>query len=237
MQDETRRKIIGWYIRFDLFAGIMSGGETVLGREWFDVSVEHYKRQARDRPDDLGARYEAYFATSRLLATDSALLMAAKTSGSLSDEQFITKAAALRKLFDEFRQTIETAFVDDDDFVKSFSGPRPDNDIIDIDDPKFFYDGDLYDMNFVLLDFWSIDLLFQYQYLLALGQTPTTPAISTMAVKSAKIIAGIEAYNKGPPGAILSCQASLGVVGLFLPKDTKYSDWCRRKYALVESKG
>ncbi|KAI6863453.1 hypothetical protein KC316_g20259, partial [Hortaea werneckii] len=64
MQDETRRKIIGWYIRFDLFAGMMSGGETNLGREWFAVHSDFYTRQTMDRPDDLGAKFEEYFATS-----------------------------------------------------------------------------------------------------------------------------------------------------------------------------
>ena len=88
MQSETHRKIISWYIRFDLFAGMMSGGKTVLGREWFSACTEFYKRQVRDKPNDFGAIFEDMFATSRLIATDIALLLAARNTGEKSEEEF-----------------------------------------------------------------------------------------------------------------------------------------------------
>lgn len=33
MDDELQRKILSWYSRFDLTAGLISGYETVLGRD------------------------------------------------------------------------------------------------------------------------------------------------------------------------------------------------------------
>lgn len=158
MQDETRRKIITWYIRFDLFASLMSGGDTSLDREWFAAAADFYRRQAADKPDDLGARFEGYFASSRLLATDVSLLFAARTSNTIGDSQFAAGVQRLTTELADFGQTIETAFTDSEHFVKSFPrAPPSDNDeIFDYRDPNFLYAGELSTMNFVLLDHWAI---------------------------------------------------------------------------------
>lgn len=238
MQDETRRKIISWYIRFDLFAGIMSGGETVLGREWFASCVDFYKRQARDRPHDLGAKFEEFFATSRLLATDVTLLFAAKTRNAIIDEQAAADTSNLMMQFDNFGHTIQNTYTDPSYFVKVFpDAPSPrEDDITDFRDPDCLYGGDLFTMNFVLIDFWAIELMFKYQLALAQRQQPP-PELTDIALRKCKMFEAIEYYDQGPPGAVLGCQASLGIASLFLPKDSRHTDWCRRKFALIEQNG
>lgn len=238
MQDETRRKIISWYIRFDLFAGMMSGGETNMGREWFAAHADFYTRQARDRPDDLGARFEDYFATTRLLATDVALVFAAKTKRATTDEKFVRDTDALVARFERYEHRLRTAFTDSAYFIKDFPSappPHPD-DITDFRDPNFLYSGDLFTMNFVLIDFWAVQLMFKYQLTLAELRQPS-PELMEIALKKCKTFEAVQYYDHGPPGAIVGCQASLGIASLFLPKDQKHIDWCRRKFALVEQKG
>lgn len=238
MQDETRRRIIGWYIRFDLFAGMMSGGETVLGREWFAVCADHYSRQARERPNDLGARFEEYFATSRLLATDVTLHFASKTKNTTSDEQFAKDNIKLTERLAGFGHNLEIAFDDPDCFVKSFPDappPQPE-DITEYREPGYLYGGPYFTMNFVLIDFWAIDLMFRYQLSLAQRQQPSAE-LTEIALKKCRLFEAIEHYDQGPPGAMLGCQASLGIASLFLPKDDRHTNWCRRKYALIEQKG
>ena len=241
MQDETRRKVISWYIRFDLFAGMMSGGETVLGREWFASCAEYYKRTARDRPNDVGARFEGFFATSRLLATDVALTFASKTKNNISDEEFMTQIANLMQQFDTFGETIQTAFTDPSCFVKSFGSEatQSEDDITDFLDPNFLYEGELFTMNYVLIDFWAIELMFKYQLAMAQRQPPQPPPsrLLDLSLKNCKMFEAIEVYDKGPRGAVLGCQASLGIASLFLPKDKRHTDWCRRKFALIEQNG
>lgn len=237
MQDETRRKIITWYIRFDLFAGMMSGGETSLTREWFSASADFYKRQARDRPSDLGARFEEYFASSRLLATDVALLFASKTKNAISDEQFKSSVESLSRDFEVFGRTIENAFTDPSCFVKAF--PRApsstEQDLFGYQDPNFMYGGDFATMNFVLTDHWAIDLMFKYQLSLAMEQTPS-PELTEIAMKKCKMFEAIQ-YGDESPAAILGCQASLGIQCLFLPKEERYTKWARRKFACIEQLG
>jgi hypothetical protein len=237
MQDETRRKIITWYIRFDLFAGMMSGGETALDREWFAASADFYKRQTADKPNDLGARFEEYFATSRLLATDVALLFAGKTKNTMTDEEFTTGVERLTQEFADFGRTIETAFTEPSHFLKSF--PRApqcsEDDIFNYQDPNFLYAGELSTMNFVLIDHWAIDLMFKYQLAMASGQQPSVE-LSELAMKKCKMLEAIQ-YGDDSPTALLGCQASLGIMTLFLPKTKEYTMWSRRKFALVEQLG
>ena len=241
MQDETRRRIIAWYIRFDLFAGMMSGSETRLGREWFAACSEHYVRQARDRPDDLAAKFEEYFSTSRLLATDVALLFAGKVKGTVTDEQFGISVSDLIAQFAATGKMLESEFQDQQDYVKEWpkAPPPSDDDITNFRDPHFLLAGDLFTMNFVRVDFWAIDLMFKYNMTKVRGQTTPEEGAELMsiALKTCKMFEAIQYSDEGPPGTVIGCQASLGIASLFLPKDEKHTMWCRRKYALIEQLG
>jgi hypothetical protein len=217
---------------------MMSGSETRLGREWFAACQEHYRRQAKDRPEDLGAQYEDYFSTSRLLATDVALLFAGKVAGKIADEEFGATVQQLLASFASFGRTLENAFTDPSNYVKAFPGaPPPSNDeITNFRDPYFLRAGDLFTMNFVLLDFWAIDLMFKYNVTKVHGTAPTAE-LTEIALKSCKMFEAIQYSEDGPPGAILGCQASLGIASLFLPKNERHTTWCRKKYAIIEQKG
>ncbi len=240
MQDETRRRIISWYIRFDLFAASMAGTETNLGREWFAACAEFYTLQARERPHDLGATFEKFFSTSRLLATDSTLLFAAKKKNTLSDEQFATEVDNISGQIMRFKHLVETVFDEPANFVTvSPLAPAPsaEDDITDFRDANFLYGGDYFTMNYVLIDFWAIDMMFRNR----LATTTPSPQVAAqlveIALKECKMFEAVEHCEQKPPGAILGCQASLGIASLFLPRDRKHTDWCRRKFALIEQKG
>lgn len=236
MQDETRRRIITWYIRFELFAGIMSGSATTLSRDWFAACQEHYQRQSRDRPEDVGVKFEEFFSTTRLLSSDLTLLFAEVKKGALSDDEFARRTRELLGRFANFGNTLETTFTDPSNYVKSFPNATPpsEDDITDFRDPHFLLAGELFTMNYVLIDFWALDLMFKYQLSLAQQQAPSAE-MTQLALKKCKMFEAIES-DEGP-AAVLGCQASLGMAALFLPKDEKHTDWCRRKCALIERLG
>lgn len=216
----------------------MGGGETKLSREWFAACQEHYRRQSRDRPDDVPAKLEDLFSTSRLLATDSTLMFSAKKKEQISDEEFATKTRDLVQQYADFEHLLETAFSDSTNFIKSFphAPPPSEDDITDYRDPNFLYNEELFTMNYVLLDFWAIDLNLKHQLTVAQQQTPT-PEMTELALKKCKMIEAIERSGLGQKGALLGCQASLGIASLFLPKDQKHTDWARRKFAVIEQMG
>ena len=216
----------------------MSGGATSLGRDWFASCQDFYKRQARDRPDDLGTKFEEYFATSRLLATDVTLLLAAKSRDEIGDEEFSTRVADLSEQHAIFEHTLQTVFADQATYVVGFSKAPPptDADITDFRDEHFLYSGELFTMNFVMIDFWAIDLMFKHHLTSFRKGTPLT-GLAELALKQCKMFEAIQYCDSSPPGAIIGCQASLGMASLFLPKDEKHIGWCRRKFALIEQKG
>ncbi|KAH9833622.1 Fungal specific transcription factor domain, partial [Teratosphaeria destructans] len=240
MQDETRRKIIVWYLRFDLFAAAMSGGEPSLGRGWFVAATDFFTAQVADRPMDMSAQFEEYFAISRLLATDGALLLAAKRKNTITDEYFESETQKLLEEMAAFGKRISTTHSAPEAFVKQFpdaAPPSPD-DITNFHDPYFLYGGSLFTMNYVLIDFWAIDLMFKYQIMSARNQQPTAE-LTCIALQLVKMFQAIEwCSDPGKPrGAMLGCQASLGIASLFLPRDERHTMWCRRKYALIEQNG
>ena len=77
---------------------------------------------------------------------------------------------------------------------------------------------------------------FEHQLAMAQQQNPT-PEIEALALKKCKMIEAIEFSGVAPNGALLCCQASLAIASVFLPKDKKHTDWCRRKYAKIEQLG
>ena len=88
MNIEVRRKILAWYSRFDLFAGLMSGYETVLGKEWFRTNESYYQLQSRENPSSVNYKIEAAIASYRVLAMDMALLFAKLPRGEITVEYF-----------------------------------------------------------------------------------------------------------------------------------------------------
>jgi len=238
MRSETHRKIIAWYIRFDLFAGLMSGNETVLGREWHVACADFYARQARDKPKDLNSLFEARFSKSRLVAVDIAILFARKQKGISDDESFGKDVTRLMLDLEKMGNDLENAFSDTRKFVSDFphAPAQKLDDVVDSTDPNFLWADELFTWNFILIDFWAILLLFQSQV------AQFNPVISGEEVvgtarKICKMFEALQYCGKDTKGMILGVQASLGMAATCLPKDQKTMMWCRRKYAAIEQCG
>lgn len=109
MSCDVKRKIMTWYIRFDIFVGFMSGAETVLDRVWHAACADYYFRRARERPDDFDCLVEDKFACLRLLGTDIALMLAKKQRGVSSDLEFMHEMQAMGKRVAAIDQDLKEA--------------------------------------------------------------------------------------------------------------------------------
>ncbi|KAF2455024.1 hypothetical protein BDY21DRAFT_290284, partial [Lineolata rhizophorae] len=238
MQNETRRKIIQWYMRYDIFAGLMAGYETVLTRDWFTACADYYEAQALEHPDDLGLKFEERLALSRLLATDIAILFAQKGKGTITDADFAAEARSLQQQMAAWERDIDPRMKDPAKLVTDFSGapPRDPDDIVDPYAGDFLFGGDLFTTNFALQDYWAVDLMFKSQLAAARGNL-ADPELRDIAFKLCHMFEAIELYPHSPVGSVVAVQAGLGMACLFLPKDQKHTMWARRKLATVESKG
>lgn len=238
MQDETSRTIFKWYMRFDLFVGLQAGSETVLTREWSQACLEFFMNQVRENPDNLGWKYEERFARSKALATDIAMFFARRHRGVLDEGTFEMEAAALGEELRAYHNTMDPSLVNPENLVTDFSNwpERDPYDIVNPYDPTTLYAGENYTTNFMYNDILGIEMLFKYQLAVARQQAPGEDLLM-MSYRVAQLCEAIAMYPGARNGAVLETQASLGMACLFLPKDERHIQWCRRKFALVESLG
>jgi hypothetical protein len=228
--------VLLWYIRFDLYVGFQSGGESTLGREWYVALHEWYANKSQEKPDDLALKYEERFAHSRLVAKDSADLFAKKAKGLLTDEQFMEELPKLSERVYGLDKDIDPILLDPSDYVKDLSGTPDPEDIVNPYEPNVIWGGPRWTSNYLLLDMYGIIFMFQIQVAMALRK-PFDADLPQKALRIAQIFEAVCEYPKAPPGAIIEAQASLAIAILFLPKDPKTIQWCRRAFARIEASG
>lgn len=238
MEDELQRKTLSWYSRFDLTAGLISGYETVLGRDWFCAREEYYRHQSEDHPDDIDYQIETTIARHCLNAMDMALLFARLSREALGVEEFKIENGELSMrisaweqdlyiLFDEVRCQVETFE------IKRRPGSK---DVVDPHMPGGIFSGGLCSLNLLLMDWYGLDLMHRYQTALILQQSQP-PKLQLIAWELCRMFEAIDCWPEAPPGVVLSTQASLSMAALFLPRNRQNIMWCRRKLARIESLG
>ncbi|KAL8935717.1 MAG: hypothetical protein Q9211_004549 [Gyalolechia sp. 1 TL-2023] len=238
MESEIRRKILAWYLRFDLFLGFISGYKTVLGREWFAANEHYYVSQARQHPRDIYSQLEAAVASHRVLLMDMALLFAKLPSGAISFPEFSRENVLLAQRISDWKQSLEPLLSDDRYLVTSFenASPRDKDDIVDPYRPGGLFQGPLWRMNFLMMDWLGTNILHTYQTALVMKQ-PVPAGLVDSALEVCRLFETVEYWPGSVPGSVLSAQAGLGIAALFLPKDARHTVWIRRKFAVIESQG
>ncbi|KAF1960595.1 hypothetical protein CC80DRAFT_260893 [Byssothecium circinans] len=235
-QSNFHLKVLLWYVRFDLFVGFQSGGEATLSRDWYVAVHEHYVQRNRDGPDDLNLKYEERFAYSRLVAKDVHDFFSRKGKGQMSDEAFMQRLPQLEEMVNNLDKNIDPELLNPKMKVKRFPGtPEPDN-IVNPYEPDILWDGSHWTSNYLLLDMYGIIFMFNVSISMAMRK-PFEPHVIDKAFRTAQIFEAIRLYPGAPPGAMLEAQATVAIGMIFLPKDPKTSNWCRRTYARIESAG
>ncbi|KAI4681071.1 uncharacterized protein J4E88_005577 [Alternaria novae-zelandiae] len=229
-------KVLLWYVRFDLFVGFQSGGEAVLGREWYEAVHECYVQKVRDMPGDIGMKYEERFAHSRLVAKDSNDLFARTAKGLVSPQDFMAQLPILRERVESLKRNMGTDLTDPNHKVHQILGTPKSEDIVNPYEPDVLWGGPLWTSNFLQLDTWGILFMFTISSSMALKQ-PLDPEVTKEAYKAIQVFEAICAYPEAPPGAVLEAQVSFAIATLFLPKDQKTVQWVRQTFARIEASG
>lgn len=141
-------------MRFDVFAGLMGGFETVLSREWFSSTYEFFQRQIESEPTRLKWKIDASIAKHRLLATDMSLLLVRMGKGELSIDQFMSENSEIGRRIEDWKTKMDPALQDKRFIVTDFSGARPrdPDSIVDPYLPGIIYNGPLWVMNLAMID-------------------------------------------------------------------------------------
>jgi hypothetical protein len=238
MQTELSRVILGWYMRFDVFAGLMGGFDMVLSREWFSSSHDFFKLQSVREPEHLIWKIEAAMAQLRLIAMDMGTVFARIGKGEISAAQFASENGIIAKRIREWKTKMDPALQDSRYLITDFKGSRPTdpNSIIDPYVSRSIYSKPLFVMNVSLIDYYSIDLMHRYQTALIMQEQPSAE-LGVIALATCQLYETLEFSAHSPPGIVLALQASLGIACLFLPRDERHSMWARRKLAVIEANG
>jgi hypothetical protein len=238
MQTELTRVILGWYARFDVFAGLMGGFETVLSREWFSSCLDFFQAQANNEPANLNWKIEVACADLRLIAMDISILFAKMGKGEVGLEQFmVDNERVSRRIFD-WNDKMHPSLRDPAFLVTDFSGARnlDPNDIVNPYLPGTLFHGALWTMNLCMIDWYSLDLMHKYQTALML-QTQPDQELGMISYVMCQLFEAIEYWPHARSGSLLGCQAGIGIATLFLPRDERHNMWCRRKFAIIEANG
>ena len=238
METEIRRKILAWYLKFDVMGSLMAGYSTVLGREWFLAQEDYYRQQSLSYPMSIDYKIEATIASNRVLAGDLALLYAQLPRGEISLEAFSKECEKYSREMEIWKDDLDPVFRDESYLVKFVEGELP-QDPQDIVDPYMtggLYKGALYTFNFLLMDLCCLSLMHKHKTAVLLRQE-SPPEVQNLALDICRQFEAIEYWPESPSGAILKAQGSLGLAIVFLPRDERHIMWCRKKLAKIESLG
>ncbi|KAI0899687.1 hypothetical protein F4806DRAFT_492681 [Annulohypoxylon nitens] len=238
MNSPTSRIMLTWYIRFDVFVGMLGGFETNLPRQWFSNVVQYSREQVEKDPQNIGWKTELHASALRLISRDMSILYAKGGRGEFSGEEFAVEHDRITKRLYEWKATLDPTLTDPNFLVTDFPYrvPLNEDNIVDPYKPGHLYRFPLFSTTMLTAEWHSILVMHKSQEAFALQQKPSEE-LSTLAHNICEIFEGVQLYPSAPNGALIPIQACLAIAALFLPRENRYHMWLRRKYALLESLG
>ncbi|KAI5868565.1 hypothetical protein GGS23DRAFT_37069 [Durotheca rogersii] len=238
LNSATTRIILTWYIRFDVFVGMMGGFETNLPREWFSAAVQFCRDRLVREPSNLKMKIELHASDLRLISRDMSILYARGGRGELSGADFAAEHGYITHRLYEWRAKLDPALTDQTYLITDFKhrAPVAEDDIVDPYKPGYLYDFPLFSMTVLTAEWHSILVMHKSQEAFALQQKPSDE-LRGLAFAICEIFETVEFFPSAPSSALIPIQACLAIAALFLPRDTRYNMWLRRKYAVLESLG
>ena len=237
METQRSRQIFAWYARFDVVAGLMTGNQMVLPREWYAQCARWYEEHIDHDDVDIEGNLSSFGATNLLLGLDLAALLSKFPRGQISREDFVADSEKISERMDTLRQTIQ-ARNDGYYTVTEFPSKQPlgPSDIVDPYVPGGLFRDALFPLNYTWTNWYGTDIMQQYQTSLMLQQD--LPAgLERVALEQCRILETIERWPDSPEGSVLGGITALGISALFLPKDQRHIMWLRKRFAVIEQNG
>lgn len=240
MQSYVTRSLLTWYIRFDVFVGMLGGFETRLPQEWFSVTMQFFENQLAHEPNDLSLKIELYTAAMSLITVDMSLLYAKGGRGELTAAQFAAEHRRVEERLKNWKANLDRdqEMCNQDYLITEFQHRKAldEDDIVDPYVTKFLYKQPFFATTMLLCEWRSILVMHKSQAPLALQQEPSEE-LQELAYEICEIFETVSRWPLSPNGALVILQSGLAIAMLFLPKDQKHKLWMRRKFAEIETLG
>ena len=236
MDTEKRRKLLMWYSHFDLVASFLSSCAPSLGKEWFHAIHNYNTMQVEQHPTDIDPKIMVLQSKHKLLAMDMAMLFHQLAKKQMNIADFMTEQQQICEAIRRERTDLDPMLTNPQHLRQPFRDAPSPNSIVQPYVPGQLYTGPLWQVNFFTMDSLSMEMMHKIQVAKMTGRD-LPPEVRQIALDICRIFEIIEHWQGSPPGAIFSCHAALAIAALVLANDQKHIMWCRRKFALIESKG
>ncbi|KAJ5963836.1 uncharacterized protein N7479_003712 [Penicillium vulpinum] len=235
--NELHTSIFLWYARFDVVVGILAGTETVLGRDWYLAKEQYDAEQAAIYPDDPSKQLALVASINRRFGLDMASLYAKLSRRMISMEQFAIQNEHLGQWLEQAKTILRT-FDDYDYKVQKYPQKQPltEDDVTDPYVPGVLYRGALWDFNYAWVDVLSTEIMYKFQTMQVLQQ-PLLQDLQELSKELCRLIETMIRWPQKENGYCLAFKNTIGMLGMFLPREHKYQMWARRRLALLEQNG
>ncbi|KAL4903607.1 hypothetical protein BDW74DRAFT_155831 [Aspergillus multicolor] len=234
--DKVHRHLFEWYARFDITAGIVSGNELVLGREWY-LTVEEYDiKEAAKNPDDIEKHLSLVASISRRFGLELASLYAKLSGGMIEYGDFLIENEQLGQSLDRMKDILSQyagQFV-----VETFPNQQPltEDDLVDPYVPGRLHYGPLWEANIYWIDYYACRAMFKFQFLMTTQQDSMNELLA-LSYELIRLMETIERWPDKENGYIFAFKNSITVSSMFLPRDDRHFRWARRVFATLEQNG
>lgn len=239
MQTPMHRMILTWYVRFDVFVGLMGGFETTLPREWFTTTIAYYQSQLAADPENLHWKYEDCSSRLRLISMDMSMLFARGARGEIPQETFAQEHAKISKQLRDWKEIFDPELTNQAYLVTQSGGNVDPGNIVDPYALGILYDYPLFTTTVLTCEWHSIVIMHEFQALMSSQAEPTAQLaeLSQRSFAICQIFETIQSWPSTPKGTLIIIHPCIAIATLFLPRDEKHHMWIRRKFALLESMG
>lgn len=239
-QTPENRLIYGWLSRFDIYASMMAGHLAQLDRLWSIRNREYQELEAMQDPANVVLGVEAAAASLRDLAMNASSLVAKRSqNGGLPDPEVESQSLMLRKQYAAWWAELNPMILLEAEEVSRPPGATEEDEPFL---PSRAYTGPRMAVNYLLLDYYALKILMNFQLPIALEAEPITNDdenphdSSSLAIKCCKILSAMQGPGS-KPYVLLPTQAQLALIALWLPPAPHHRAWLKRQLAKMEELG
>ena len=232
---EMGRRILAWYTRFDVYAGLWSGTGTAIGLEWFHAIDQYFQDMNRAEPMNLEYQIECLFSGLRVQGVEVGQSFAQQSIKEDCQEHLLRQNEQFEQKLRVWREKLQS-FLLRGEYIVTLND---EGDEVDSDDPRTsaaVFIRDYWPINYLFLDLLAMEAMQRQQSALILKHKGD-PVLSQIALQACQIFEAIERYPDAPKGSILPAQSNMSFICFFVPREEKYLQWCREKLANVECQG
>jgi hypothetical protein len=239
LETPVTRMVLTWYVRFDIFVGLLGQFETALPRTWFSEYTDYCRARSEEEEANVEWIIEYTSAKLRLISMEMSLLFGRASTGELPPEIFVSEHGRIHKELLDWRANFDPAMANQAFAITDFVPPPGGLDGDDIVNPfatENLFRPPLFATTLLICEWHSIIVMHESQASLPPNPEPT-PGMLEHSYAICQIFEAVELLPYSPSGSLIILHAGICIAALFLPRDLRHHMWMRRKFALIEKLG